>query len=84
MEEADPQIENVVKLARAYRQAAAAGGNFGLREGPGPTLTIKTAKLIKYGLPPLIAIQVGMINPLTHEHETKKSLYEIATDLFEE
>ncbi len=75
-------ITELVRLAGDYRGIAESSDSFGLREGPGTRLVARTAKLIEYGLPNLLAIEVGMINPLTYEPEQKKAMFDIARKLF--
>ncbi|MAG38402.1 AAA family ATPase [Candidatus Pacearchaeota archaeon] len=75
-------INDIVKLANDYRKVAKSSDSFGLREGPGTRLVARTAKLIEYGLPDLLAIEVGMINPLTYDPEQKEQMFDIAKKLF--
>lgn len=80
----DATIINLVKLANDLRRMAKSSDVSGLREGPGPRLTARTAKLIEYGLPELLAIEVGMINPLTYKEDLKKSMFDVTHKLFRE
>lgn len=78
----NPPIKEIVKLANDYRRMAQSSDSSGLREGPGTLLSARTANLIEYGLPSLLAIEVGMINPLTYEPERKQALFDVAKKLF--
>jgi nitric oxide reductase NorQ protein len=75
-------VDNLIKLANDYRRMAEASDSIGLREGPGPRLTARTAALIEHGIPPLEAILVGMINPVTHDPEQKEAMLTSAKGLF--
>jgi len=75
-------IKQLVKLASDYRKLAQSAEAVGLREGPGTRLVVRTAKLIEYGLPAMMAIQTGMINPLTYDHDQKEGMIDIAKKLF--
>ena len=77
-------VERLVKLAADYRKIAQGSDSFGLREGPGTRLVARTAKLIQHGLPELLAIEVGMINPLTYEPDIKDAMIDVAKKLFRE
>jgi len=75
-------IKELVKLANDYRRTAESSDSFGLKEGPGTRLVARTAKLIEFGLPNILAIEVGMINPLTYDPEQKEQMFDIAKKLF--
>jgi len=75
-------VKDLIKIANDFRRMAESGETSGLREGPGTRLVARTAKLIEYGLPEMLAIEVGMINPLTYEPDQKKAMHDIAGKLF--
>src|SRR3989344_1466476 len=75
-------IKELVHLANDYRRVAESGDSLTLREGPGTRLVARTARLIQYGLPEMLAIEAGMINPLTYDPEQKQAMKDIAEKLF--
>jgi len=78
----DIPIDELIKVANEYRNLASAGNMFGLKQGPGTRLVGRTAKLVEYGIPIKVAIEIGMINPLTHNKETKQEMIEVAGKVF--
>jgi nitric oxide reductase NorQ protein len=75
-------VKDLIKLSNDFRRVAKSSDSFGLREGPGTRLVARTAKLIQYGLPELLSIEVGMINPLTHDKDQKEQMFDITRKLF--
>lgn len=78
----DVPIKDLVKLTGDFRRIAQSSDSFGLREGPGTRLVVRTAKLMECGLPDLLAIEVGMINPLTYDPEQKQQMFDVTKKLF--
>ena len=73
------QAESLAKLGEKIRNLE----EHGLQEGASTRLLIYAARLMREGIPPRRACQVGIVWTLTDEPELQRSIEEVVSSIFE-